>query len=335
VIAFLTRLGCRRRRRDADLRGNITGVWVVLIPSGVPWLDAEIGGLPAKGVVAALGSSGAGKTSLALGFTVNALARGRTCFVTSDTPEAVIETSRTMLELDLRPSIAGGALCLVAFAPFFTHKVKSLHSVDAPFAELKGLLAERRIEHVVFDTIDPLLTWIDPAIATAVVRNMMGQMRSWGVSVLCTTSGAAPACAELARTASGSVELRPGKIRVDHAGWCNVYGAEAPCDFVQGRGFVVRGPTARGNLGRPVRAAPVGLQSLIGDSRAYAQGRQPAPSPAAHSTPAPRFGPRQLPPVHAQPLILVPDEDSDEGVPDSRAPTVSAPPLHPHHHGRR
>jgi KaiC/GvpD/RAD55 family RecA-like ATPase len=208
-------------------------MWDVLNPSGVAWSDGEVGGLPAQGVVTALGSAGAGKTCLALVVTLSALARGRTCFLTSESPEAVIETSRTILDLDLQPSIADGTLTLVSFAPFFANKLKSLHSVDAPLTELGQLLAQHQIEHVVFDTIDPLLTWIDPATTAADVRKIMGQMRSWGVSVLCTTSGTNPACGEFARTATGSLELTGGNIRVDRAGGWD--GAEAPLELVQHR----------------------------------------------------------------------------------------------------
>lgn len=258
-------------------------MWVVLVPSGVEWLDAEIGGFPATGVVAALGSAGAGKTSLALGFALAALARGRTCFLTSESADSVLETSRTQLEQDLRPYIAEGRLTVLSFAPFFTNKVRSLNSVDAPFSELKEFLAERQIKHLVLDTIDPLLTWIDAASATAVVRGIMGQMQSWQVSVLCMMSGNAPAITEFARTASGSLELTEGKLAVHHAGWCNVYGIEAPLQFVQGRGFMVRGPTARG--GAAQAPAPPAMQARPAPVALIGLPHRPIPAPHVYSPP--------------------------------------------------
>jgi KaiC/GvpD/RAD55 family RecA-like ATPase len=259
-------------------------VWVELVPSGVEWLDAGIGGFPATGVVAALGSSGAGKTSLALGFAVKALTRGRTCFLTSESADAVLETSRTQLEHDLRPHIAEGRLTVLSFAPFFTNKVRSLNSVDAPFAELKEFFTERQIQHVVFDTVDPLLTWIDAASATAVVRGIMGQMMSWKVSVLCTMSGNAPAIAEFARTSSGSLELSEGKLTVHQAAWCNVYGIEAPVQFVQGRGFVVRGPTGR-SVG-PVGAQPGNPMDRPPPAVMHLPNASPVPVPGMPGNPA-------------------------------------------------
>lgn len=221
-------------------------MWVALVPSGMDWLDAEIGGVPAAGVVAALGQAGSGKTSLALGFAMAQLRRhGRVCYLTSETPEAVLEAARGMLELDLRQYIANGTLTLLSFAPFFVNKVRSLSSVDQPLAELKELFEERRIEHVVFDTLDPMLGWIDAAHAKASVRHMLGQIQSWGRAVFCTMGSTAPAAFELARLVSGSFELTEGKIIVRQAGWCNVYDIEAPLHFVQGRGLVVRANAGR------------------------------------------------------------------------------------------
>jgi len=217
------------------------------------WLDAEIGGVPAAGVVAALGQAGSGKTSLALGFTMAQLKRSqRVCYLTSETPEAVLETARGMLELDLRQYIANGALSLLSFAPFFVNKVRSLNSVDPPLAELKEYFDERHIEHVVFDTLDPMLGWIEAANAKGSVRHMLGQIQSWGRAVLCTMSGTAPAVGEFARLVSGSLELVENKLVVRQAGWCNVYDIEAPLQFVQGRGLIVRKDAGR----QPAKKSP-------------------------------------------------------------------------------
>ncbi len=236
-------------------------MWVALVPSGMDWLDTEIGGLPAAGVVAAIGPAGTGKTSLALGFALAQLRRQQSvCYLTSETPEAVLETCRGMMEQDLRPHIASGHLTLLSFSPFFVNKVRSLNSNDPPLAELQELVGERRIQHIVIDTLDPMLSWIDGANAKAFVRTMLGQIQTWGRSVMCTMTGNAPAAAELARTASGSFELAEEKLIVRHAGWCNVYDIEAPLAFVQGRGLVVRANAGRG---KPAAKAAMSDMSLI------------------------------------------------------------------------
>jgi KaiC/GvpD/RAD55 family RecA-like ATPase len=215
-------------------------VRIVLVPSGMAWLDSEIGGFPEAGVVAVVGDAGCGKTSLALGFALASLKRGRTCFVTNDSPEALLEASSSLFEQDPRPHLQSGRLTLLRFTPYFGNKVRSLASVDAPLSELGQLVVERQIEHVIFDTFDPMVGWVEPTNASTAARSIMGTLQRWGVSVLCTMSGTAPTIFELARAASGCLELASGEIFVHHAGWCNVRGKGAPVDVVQGRGLVVR-----------------------------------------------------------------------------------------------
>jgi KaiC/GvpD/RAD55 family RecA-like ATPase len=236
---------------------------IALVPSGVGWLDAEIGGFPAPGIVAALGRPGTGKTNLALGFARAQLERsGRVCYLTSETPEAVIETCRGALDFDVRPHIARGMLTLLSFAPFFVNKTRSLSSVDAPLGELGTLLEERGIAHVVVDTLDPMLAWIEATNAKVEVRRVLGQMQAWGRAVVCTVTGESAAALELARSASGSLELGDKRLVVRQAGWCNIYDLEGSTELVQGRGLVARSM-------RAPKAAPGGAgewTSLIGSS---------------------------------------------------------------------
>jgi KaiC/GvpD/RAD55 family RecA-like ATPase len=221
-------------------------MWIALVPSGVEWVDTEIGGLPAEGVVTVTGSAGAGKTSFGLGFLRAQLAKqGRVCFLTAETPESVIEACRGLFELDLCPYIARGDVAILSYAPFLVSKLRSLSSADPPLDELRDFLDERGMRHVVFDTIDPILSWIDAASAKASVRQIVGRMQSWGRSVVCTASGGASAATELARLTSGSLELLPGRLKIRQAGWCNVYDVDAPVQFVQARGLVARADAPR------------------------------------------------------------------------------------------
>lgn len=303
------------------------------------WLDSGIGGFPASGVVAAVGDAGAGKTSLALAFALSALQRGPTCYLTSESPEAVLETGRTMLERDLAPHVKSGRLTLLAFVPFFVNKVRSLNSVEAPLEELGEFFAERQIQHVIFDTFDPLLTWIDAANATASARNILAQIQSWGISVLCTMSGgAAPAISEFARIASGSIQLAKGKITVHHAGWCNVYHVDAPIKFVQGRGLAVGSPAGaskpppaavpRAESSRPAGGQPQMWKSLIVDRNqilgtpapaiirapndvpgALPANREAAARPPSRMPPKPEFSP---PSDRTNVMISIPVDDDEE-----------------------
>jgi hypothetical protein len=199
-----------------------------------------------------------------------------------------------MLERDLQPHLLSGSLSLLSFAPFFVNKVRSLNSVEAPLAELRELVFDRQIQHVILDTFDPMLTWIDGATAKALVRVILGELQSWGISVVCTTRSATPAAEELSRTAGGSIELLPGKIRVQHAGWCNVSDVEAPLELVQGRGCFVPSVTHRDHgyahesaatlIGHP--ADRVGRRQH-GESPRSLIDRRELPSPPAFDSRAP------------------------------------------------
>jgi KaiC/GvpD/RAD55 family RecA-like ATPase len=262
---------------------------VGLIPSGVGWLDTETGGLPNPGVVVALGHPGAGKTCFALGFARAQLERGgRVCYVTSETPDALIETSRAILELDLQRYLERRVLTLLSLTPFFTNKVRSLSSVDAPLTELGDLLEERGIEHVIVDTLDPALGWIEPTNAKVEARRLITRMQTWGRTVLCTVSEGAVA-SELARCATGTLELGMRRLAVRQAGWCNVSELEGSMEVVQGRGLVVTGKSAFG-------ANPADWMSLIAT---------PRPLPSTNDDPLPSDGRTLVEPMVRGSLTLV------------------------------
>lgn len=298
-------------------------MWTALVPCGIAWLDAELGGFPARGVIAVQSRSGGGKTAFALANTLAALSRGPACLVTSEAPETVLETAQSVFEVDLRPAIRNGMFSVLSFAPFFVNKVRSMNSVEAPMLELGEYLKERRATHVVLDTLDPALSWMEPATAKLGVRALMELLRSWQTSVLCTVGTTSPVATEFVRTASGSIELiddravdaaagQPAnRLIVRHAGWCNVYGTEGTLQLVQGRGFVASRAalrTASATTGSPATStnSPRGKQSdaftLIGDPRAAPSGPPGRPVPAHE----PRqdatlfLSNRNAPPVHPE-----------------------------------
>jgi hypothetical protein len=170
--------------------------------------------------------------------TLAALARGSTCFITNDRADAVLDTSRAWLEHDITPHL-GDRLTLLSFGKFFVNKVRSRRTVDAPLAEVGRLLAERRARHVVFDTLDPFLTWADASEAPATTRTIVSVMNGWGVPVLCTLRAASAATPELARVASATIELRDQEIVLRHASWCSARDQRARRRLVQGRGMMV------------------------------------------------------------------------------------------------
>ncbi len=210
--------------------------------SGIRWLDTEIGGFPQGGVVTVGGGPRTGKTSFALGFALAECVRAPVCIVTSDGPEAVVEHAATYFERDLNADVRAGRIVLLQFAPFFENKVRSAGAVNVPLDELKSLISERGVETLVFDTLDPIVSWIGSANAKSVVRLIFGQLMALGVTVLCTLRGDAgetsSGAAAIASLASGLIELDGESLVVKRAAWCGSENLRVSYDLVYGRGLV-------------------------------------------------------------------------------------------------
>lgn len=206
---------------------------------GLPWIDAEVGGFPKQGVVAATGAAGAGKTTFGLSLALSALDRGqRVCFLTNELASAVLGVAERVYERDLTADVQNKTLSILTFAPFFVKKMTSLQSVDKPLEELGRFIAERRFEFVVFDTFDSMLGWAAGADIKPVVALVLERLRSWGVAVFCTLSDSVDASVEFCHGADGSVELASNRLVIRDAKWCNVLDLEMPFHIVQGRGMV-------------------------------------------------------------------------------------------------
>ena len=316
---------------------------VALVESGVPWLDAEVGGLPRPGVVAVRGEPGSGKSALALGYVVSALSNGgKACYLTTDAPNTLLNAADSTYERDLHKHLAARELSILSLGPFFTNKMRSLQSVDAPLAELREFIADRGFQYVVFDTFDAFVGWVDPSNAKALATRIVDELRTWQVSVLCTLGGEGPQVSELARAADGSFEIHPDRFVVRHAKWCNAKGIETPMQLVQGRGFVasealeIRGGGVSGVT--TIRPGPLPQRVAEAQSLSLVQA-PPEPTIVLESTvqrtERPSRGPRQrestLPPPTGQgvsfPHTLRPprvpsfdDGSSEDDVPKTAEP---------------
>ena len=215
------------------------------------------------------GPARSGKTCFALTFARAALTRTRVCYVTSDAPAAVLDSARDFLDVDLAPFVRSGQLTILGFARFFESKVRSLESLEKPFAELKRLADERHFEAFVFDGIDPAIFWVDSSTAKPVVRSLIEAMGTLGATCLCTgrteQGVGVLGLRELAASLSGTFEIEragaSGVLRVHNAAWCGVEGLEMPVDFIQRRGIVVSSlPVSRRSI--------MGSEAQLGAARA-------------------------------------------------------------------
>jgi KaiC/GvpD/RAD55 family RecA-like ATPase len=219
---------------------------IELCQSGLEWIDGNLGGLPARQPALVVGPSRSGKTCFAATFAVASLAHNPTCVVTTDAPESFLEFAEHYLERDLRPSLRDGTLTILRVGPHFESKVRAYGSAERPLDELRKVLIERRIESVVFDTLDPLLAWVDEANAKNHVRQLLLGLNALGATTVCTAVAAeAPAVRELAANVSGVFELRVqgtmNSLRVRSASWCRISDLQMRTEFVQRRGIVAVG----------------------------------------------------------------------------------------------
>ena len=236
-------------------------VRIELCPLGIEWIDALTGGIPRGQTSLVLGGPKTGRSSLALGFVIQSLERGNVCYVTSETPEAVLQHGDRWLARDFRPDIQLGKLSILSFAPFLESKLRSLASLEAPLAELASYLQSKQADFLVVDTVDAFLAWAGQADIKRVVQSLLLGLRKTGATVLLTASPTAPGLEHLAHDVSGAIELAhqgEGRaLRIALASWCRVDSTPVPFELVQRRGIRVDGDAAQSVAKRAVAATDV------------------------------------------------------------------------------
>ena len=234
---------------------------IELCPLGIEWIDALTGGIPRGQTSLVLGGPKSGRSSLALGFVIQSLERGNVCYVTSESPESVIQHGDRWLARDFRPDIQLGKLSVLSFAPFLESKLKSLASPEAPLAELATYLQSKQADFLVIDTVDAFLSWAGQADIKRVVQSLLLGLRKTAATVLLTISPSAPGLEHLASDVSGVIELafegQGRALRVALASWCRIDGTPVPFELVQRKGIRVVGDAAQSVAKRAVAGTDV------------------------------------------------------------------------------
>lgn len=225
---------------------------VQLVRSGVAPIDAHLGGIAAGEITLVTGRARSGKTCFALSYACAALERGEAVlFVTSDSPETLLDHAQRYMVLDLKPYLRSRKLTLLSFGASFQNKIRSLGDAAPPLVELGRVVAERGVRHVVMDTIDPILAAVDLAGLKPFVQGLVEGIRRMGATCLCTSVARGNdalrlGVEELSFSAGASFELFEDEdhrrtLLIHRTGWKSQGGAHLPIELARGRGIVATG----------------------------------------------------------------------------------------------
>lgn len=183
------------------------------IPSGIPGLDAIIGGGYTKNSIIALsGGTGSGRTTFAVQFLVNGWheAEEPGLYLSFDEPKFSIFANMAPFGWDL-PEL---------------DREKHVVFIEYPYAELGNFSEQENsllelidtlgVERVVFDSIGPLASLSEGEDARKRdLRNLINTIRKWGATTLITTDDAPRVTNEMPHTQSGIELLTDGFIHLD------------------------------------------------------------------------------------------------------------------------
>lgn len=196
--------------------------------SGIPPLDALLGGLAPGRIHLLTGGVGTGKTTAVLHFVAAGLQGGETvALVTLDRPEE-LGAHAAYLGIDLVPALRDGRLTALRYRPEFARRFATYPAVDRLIDDLRRLTTEPAPPaRIAIDPVSPLLADGSPVGAglAAVVEFLEGL----GATALLTCRGTEAALADrrldpvveraatiasLARGTGGDFEMRIERARM-------------------------------------------------------------------------------------------------------------------------
>ena len=148
---------------------------------GVPFFDAEFGGVYPNRVVLVTGRSGSGKTILGLQFINQGLRQQERALMLS----VIMAES---LGMAFAPAIESGALTLLEyneFVPGRDHEANINLPPDG-FIQLKEIIEQQVVNRVVIDTVLPWITLPDPAHLPEHIFSLVRAFERLGVTALFT-----------------------------------------------------------------------------------------------------------------------------------------------------
>lgn len=158
-----------------------------LVSSGIPPVDARLGGAVVGRVHLLSGGPGAGKTTACLQFVREGLRRGEAvAMLTADRPSD-LRSHAAHLALDLATPLRDGRLSLLRYSYGMEALLQCSPSPDRMLDDLRRMLLSVGPARLVIDTVAPLLS--SGPHAAAVVAALTNLLESSGIAALVTCSG--------------------------------------------------------------------------------------------------------------------------------------------------
>ncbi len=157
-------------------------------PIGVPFFDAEFGGVYPNRVSLVTGRAGSGKTILGLHFLDQGLRQHERALMLSARPAQDLVITAESLGMSFAPSIESGALTLLEyneFVPGRDHEANINLPPDG-FIQLKEVIEQQAVNRVVIDTVLPWITLSDSAHLPEHIFSLVRAFERLGVTALFT-----------------------------------------------------------------------------------------------------------------------------------------------------
>ena len=158
------------------------------IPIGVPFFDAEFGGVYPHRVILVTGRSGAGKTVLGLQFLDQGLRLQERALMLSARPAQDLVIMAESLGMNVAAAIESGSLTLLEYNEFIPGRDHEVN-IDLPpdgFIQLKEIIEQQAVNRVVIDTVLPWITLPNPAQLPEHIFSLLRAFERLGVTTLFT-----------------------------------------------------------------------------------------------------------------------------------------------------
>jgi KaiC/GvpD/RAD55 family RecA-like ATPase len=158
-----------------------------MIPSGIPPLDARLGGAITGRIHLLSGGPGTGKTTAGLQFIRQGLQLGETVAMLTSDRLADLRSHAAHLGIDLEAPLREGRLVLLRYRPSFSALLQHTASPEQMLDDLRRLFLPVRPTRVLVDTVSPLVCSAPHADLT--VAALADLLESMEMTTLVTYAG--------------------------------------------------------------------------------------------------------------------------------------------------
>lgn len=285
-------------------------------PIGLPFFDAEYGGVYPNRVVLVTGRSGSGKTIMGLHFIAQGLRQQERALMLSTQNAQDLVITADSLGIPVASAVESGALTVLEYNEFVPGRDQEASIMLPPdgFIQLKEIIEHQAVSRVVIDTVLPWLTLPDPAHLPEHVFSLVRAFERLGVTALFTLpKPVSTAAVRLRRLVEDVVPVSLSLLHESGAPsrqlivnkylGMNIKPDGFNYDIVPQKGFIPFQPAAAAaSVRAPVASTPAATHARLADTVASAtgKGRASFASMVLNQSPAARPaapGPAASPPV--------------------------------------